>query len=90
MKASERDVQNKQGFRVLKVSREELERATCQSRCVCDRCMQSPEYGYYVAVLNCWLCPRCYEQWILNAKRYPEDILVEEKNYQFYREKLGF
>lgn len=90
MKKCKRDVENPQGFRVLQVSRTELEQATQQVHCVCDDCMSSPEYGYYVAVLNRWLCPKCYSRWIKAATRYQEDIWVEEKNYQFYRNLLGY
>lgn len=90
MEQNKRDVQNEQNFRVLLVSKKELEKATMQSKCVCDECLATPEYGYYVAVLNRWLCPRCYERWIMGATRYLEDCWVEEMNYGFYKGLLGF
>ncbi len=90
MKRCSRDVENEQGFMILRVFRNELEEATNQKRCVCDDCLSSPEYGYYVAVLNRWLCPKCYSHWVATATRYREDIPVEEKNYKFYRNLLNF
>ena len=90
MKKCDRDVMNEQGFRILKVTKEELEIATDQECCFCDSCMKTPEYGYYVAVLNCWLCPQCFNRWLNNAIRYPEDTEVEERNYQRYRALLGW
>lgn len=86
----QRDVINEQSFRVLKVYKKELEDATMQDKCCCDDCLAAPEYGYYVAVLNRWLCPMCFNHWLKYAVRYKEDMLVEEKNYQFYKKLLNF
>lgn len=71
-------VENKKGFRVIKVSRMLLEAATRQKKCVCDNCLKSPDVGYYVAVINRWLCPKCYSDFYKNAINYPEDRAVEE------------
>lgn len=81
-------VETSKGFKVIKCPRKILEAATGQIKCVCDDCLSSPDIGYYVAVLNRWLCPKCYERWIRSAKRYQEDIWVEEKNYDFYMKLL--
>lgn len=90
MKPHKRDIVNEQSFRILKVYKKELEEATRQKQCCCDECLSTPEYGYYVAVLNRWLCPKCFNHWLKYAVRYKEDILVEERNYQFYRNLLRF
>lgn len=76
------------GFKVIKCPRKTLETATGQIKCVCDDCLNSPDIGYYIAVLNQWLCPTCYERWIKSAKRHKEDIWVENKNYSFYLKLL--
>lgn len=89
MKSHEREITNEQQFRILKVYKEELEKATKQEQCCCDNCLATPEYGYYVAVLNRWLCPRCFNHWLKNAVRHKEDILVEERNYQLYKNLLN-
>lgn len=41
--------------------------------------------GYYVAVLNCWFCPKCYNEWYGCATHYPEDIKIENKNFEYYK-----
>ena len=33
-------------------------------------------------------CKKCYEHWISNAIRYTEDILYEERNFEFYAKQL--
>lgn len=81
-------VENVKGFKVINIPRKILETTTGQEKCVCDDCLSSPEYGYYVAVLNLWLCPTCYKHWIGSAKRYEEDSWVEEKNYNYYMKLL--
>lgn len=83
-----RPVETLKGFKVINVPRKILEAATGQGKCVCDDCLSSPDIGYYVAVLNRWLCPTCYKHWIGYAKRYEEDALVEERNYNFYMKLL--
>lgn len=82
-KASVTPVENKKGFKVISCPRRVLEAATGQAKCVCDNCLASPEVGYYVAILNRWLCPTCYEHWLASAERYEEDVWVEEKNYEY-------
>lgn len=89
-KRHKRDVINEQQFRILKVYKNELEEATKQEQCCCDYCLAAPIYGYYIAVLNQWFCPKCFNHWLKNAIKYKEDTLVEERNYQFYRKQLGF
>jgi hypothetical protein len=83
------EVKTSEGFLVLKVSNQELAKATDQEYCVCDHCLASPKEGYYVAVLNSWLCPLCYANWKKHATRYSEDIPVEERNYQFYKNLIS-
>lgn len=51
----------------------------------CDRCNGTSNTGYYVAVLNCWFCPKCYNEWYGCATHYPEDINIENKNFEYYK-----
>lgn len=81
-------VDNAKGFKVINVPRKALEAATLQKKCVCDNCLSSSDTGYYVAVLNRWLCPTCYKHWMVYVKRYEEDAVIEEINYNFYMELL--
>lgn len=81
-------VEDAKGFKVINVPRKALEAVTGQIKCVCDDCLRSPEYGYYVAVLNHWLCPICYCHWKSYAKHYKEDVRVEKMNYDYYMKLL--
>ena len=65
-------VDNPKRFKVIELSRNELANGTSNT-------------GYYVAVLNCWFCPKCYNEWYGCATHYPEDIKIENKNFEFYK-----
>lgn len=57
---------------------------------ICDNCATPhPTKGYYVAVLNLWLCPKCYQEWKIRAKWYKEDEPIEIRNYNTYASILG-
>lgn len=82
--------ENKKGFLVMEVERNELMDALKDYGCagVCDMCMGKPEKGYYIAVLNMWVCEKCFKEWYLRAKKYEEDEAVERKNFEFYKNLL--
>lgn len=48
---------------------------------ICDLCNKVPEYGFFVAVLNEYLCPDCFNDWIKRAKNYKEDKHFEKLNF---------
>lgn len=85
--SSMKEVKNDKGFLVMEITRAELvsKFAKYVFIGVCDSCMDSPEVGYYVAVLNRWLCKKCYDEWMQRATRYQEDIPYEERNYEIYK-----
>lgn len=76
-------VDNPKRFKVIELSRNEL--AKIGGIGICDRCNGTSNTGYYVAVLNCWFCPKCYNEWYGCATHYPEDIKIENKNFEFYK-----
>lgn len=80
-------VENSKGFKVIEVPRIEVidKMAKYGSVGICDCCGNSDTNGYYIAVLNRWYCPKCYQEWMERAKRYPEDISFEESHFQLYR-----
>ncbi len=80
-KAVEEDLKGN-GFEI-ELSRNEL--AKIGGIGICDRCNGTSNTGYYVAVLNCWFCPKCYNEWYVCATHYPEDIKIENKNFEFYK-----
>ena len=85
-------IENEKGFKVIEISAKEMLQIGCFN--MCDRCgEQHFGNGYYVAVLNCWLCPTCYMEWYEEATNHAEgnnnDAKVEEKNFALYKLLLG-
>lgn len=72
-------IENKKGFKVLKMRLEEINYIGGFG--ICDFCNMSQSEGYYVAVLNQWLCKKCYDEWYLRAKHYPQDAKIENRNF---------
>lgn len=56
---------------------------------ICDNCCKPSSYGYYIAVLNRWFCPECFEEYKKRARYYPEDAAIEKKNFDYYAKMLG-
>lgn len=56
---------------------------------ICDYCNKPITKGYYVAVLNCVLCEKCYKSWHRRAKNYPQDREIEERNFRYMKSILN-
>ena len=84
------EVDNSKGFKVLRVSRKRMLDRLGKYGClgICDFCADSSEYGYYVAVLNQWICQECYDEWLRSAINYQEDRKIEQRNYETYKSIL--
>ena len=82
---------NKKGFKVIQISRKELVEELGQYGAIgiCDYCNETASTGYYIAVLNQWFCPKCYQEWYHRATYYPEDAKVENRNFEFYKNIFG-
>ena len=85
-------IENEKGFKVIEISAKEM--ILIGNFNICDSCgIQHFGNGYYVAVLNRWLCPRCYAVWYLRASNFAvasnEDARIEEKNFERYKKLLG-
>lgn len=76
-------VDNEKGFLVIEVSATECAEVF-GGLGICDSCNSFDLKGYYVAVLNCWYCQKCYKEWIERAKRYVEDIPFEQRQFDHY------
>lgn len=61
----------------------------CGGPGICDYCGTTSGNGYYIAVLNHWYCPKCFEDWKRTARYYPRDADVERMNFDFYAPRLG-
>ena len=83
---------NKKKFKVIAVTDAELMNALEDYGCmgIYDSCGERHRgIGYYVAVLNRWLCPKCYEEWYKTAVKYAEDEKYEEEKHSLYKQILG-
>lgn len=84
-------IENKKGFKVIEISRRELvEKLSIYGALgICDFCNGTNNKGYYIAVLNHWYCPECYESWLKRAKYYTSDSAVENRNFEQYKQIFG-
>ena len=73
---------NPKGFKVIKTTMSEC--LTWGGMAICDHCNQSAREGYFVAVLNHWVCPECYKEWYNSAKVYQEDKHYEKLVFNRY------
>ena len=75
-------------FLVIEATAQEMH-TVCLSPGICDYCGKPSEKGYYIAVLNSWYCPSCYEEFKKRAVWRHHDHVVEQRNYQYYGKLLG-
>lgn len=75
-------------FLIIESSASELYVATGGTG-LCDSCARPSDKGYYIAVLNRWFCPECFEKWKSTARYYPEDMEIEIRNFDFYAPRFG-
>lgn len=73
-------------FLILKVSRDAV--LYWGGTGECDHCLARPEEGYYIAVLNEWLCEKCFNKWKTYAVYYEDDAPIERRNFDFYCMKI--
>lgn len=72
-------VENPKGFKVIKMTLAEVN--SIGGLGICDFCNAASTEGYYIAVLNMWYCPKCYQEWLERAEYYPEDAAIENRNF---------
>lgn len=77
-------------FKVAEVSQIELmdKLGPLGAKGVCDFCMSEPETGYYVAVLDQWLCPKCYNEFIQNNTPDPRDNWFEDVRFAWFKRQF--
>ena len=74
-------VSNAKGFKVIEIKAVELMEVVPQSVGICDYCGQASLDGYYIAVLNAYYCPTCYNSWCKRAEYFEEDRPYEENSF---------
>ncbi len=81
-------VENSKGFKVIAISDRE-----CKEKIgglgICDDCNKDFQTAFYVAVLNHSYCQECYDSWMTNAIKFPEDRKYEEENFNRMKETLA-
>jgi hypothetical protein len=79
-------VNNYKGFKVLEISRDEMMDKLTRYGClgICDMCNRPASVGYYVAVINQWMCEDCYKDFVKSVDRYEEDMRIEDRNFDRY------
>lgn len=82
-----KQVKNGKGFLIIETTLTEM--ARIGSLGICDSCNKGTHKGYYIAVLNSWYCPECYNEWQQRAERYDSDSDIEKKNFAFYADLLN-
>ena len=75
-------------FLVIEATRNEMSIA-CGSPGICDYCGTPSVNGYYIAVLNKWYCPKCYEDFKKLAVWRHHDHVIEDRNFKCYGQLLG-
>ena len=81
-------VKNDKGFKVVKMSMHEINVAF-GSLGICDACNKGSFVGYYIAVLNSWYCENDYLKFLQYATNYPEDSMVENRNFEIVKQRLN-
>ena len=87
-----KQVNNSKGFLVIEMSNEEARKLGfgIYEGCICMHCNNIIEEPiYYIAVLNDTMDKHCYEKWLKHAKNYPEDRIIEERNFNYYFNQLN-
>ncbi len=81
-------VNNYKGFKVIRLSRKEAYSLSWGD--ICESCNSIiTEDMYYIAAINDVLCKSCYNNFINESTRYSEDIPIEDRNFNYYKEALG-
>ncbi|WP_234110175.1 hypothetical protein [Chryseobacterium sp. R2A-55] len=81
-------VESDKVFKVIKMTRSELVESL-GGYGICDHCNDSLLEGYYVAVLNHWICEADYFKWHESAVNHPEDKELEEWNFNNTKQTLN-
>lgn len=80
-------IENPAGFKVIEISRSELVGKLGHMGAVgiCDYCSAAPTNGFYVAVLDQWYCPECYNRFIQENQPEPDDDWFENIRFAWFK-----
>ena len=55
---------------------------------ICDECCKHEYIGFYVPVLNRYMCEECFYDWANRCKFYEEDLWFEKQNIEYVEERI--
>ena len=71
-----------QGYSYIKVEHDEC--LEWGGLGICDSCLKPLHPGYLVFILNSCMCEDCFNEWKARAKKYEDDIALQEANHLNY------
>lgn len=76
------------GVAYVKMVWQELAEYSGSTKPVCDFCMQDLTVSdiTLAPILNQALCPKCAQEYLQRAMRYPKDAAIERKREAFWKE----
>lgn len=77
-----------QGYIVLKMSLSECISIFNGGAGICDNCGRAAMDGYYVPVLNHYLCPKCYRDFTQRTPYYQEDAYFESYSLEYVTNRI--
>lgn len=79
----------KQGYSYVKCTKEEC--FNWGGMAICDSCREFMEEDVHlIFILGQAFCPKCFDKWINRAKRYKEDLYLQERNQERWYMAYGF
>lgn len=81
-----KQVESEKGFLVIEMTDKEAKEIGfgISKGCLCMHCNNIIKNKmYYIAVLNDVMCKECYDEFIKTAHYYPEDSMIEKRNFDY-------
>lgn len=79
----------KQGYSYIKCTPQEC--FNWGGMAVCDQCgIDMEDEVYLVFILGSAMCKKCFEEWCSRARKYPEDIILQNERHIAYYKAHGF
>lgn len=82
-------VQNEKGFLIIQMNLVEAFLVFDGGAGICDECGNAAAEGFYVAVLDWYMCPECFNKWIKRAVHYTEDYRFEKEMFSKTKKRLS-
>lgn len=58
---------------------------------ICDNCGRDMDNDVYlIFILGSALCPKCFENWAKNSKKYADDLKLQKQRHKEWYKAYGF